>query len=323
MRTGRQQCRHVLERRRFGTRCGCAWAASVALTLLATGLAAFAGGGVLIVNSDASVSKYIVAQKAFEDVVGEQANEVDLAAAGTDMDRLRTLITSRDPNLIYCVGSRAYLAVHGMHKERKIVMSSAINCQRFPVGSKTYGVANELSAGMQLTMFRYFFPSVTRVGVLYSKRFNSEWLAQAKKEAKDTEVEIVSQPLRRPRDLEKALSKLLDGVDAIWLIPDPVVLADAKSVRRLFEQCDSHNKPIFAYNAAFAVQGAVMALSPDVPTIGRQAAGLAKALLANESIGERFEQPAGSEIVVNLRSVRKYGLSLNEDALDSVNRIIK
>ena len=66
-----------------------------------------------------------------------------------------------------------------------------------------------------------------------------------------------------------------------------------------------------------------MAVSPDVPTIGRQAAGLAEEIFTGATPAEAFQSPAGSEITVNLTAARRYELELNEDALASVNRIIE
>ena len=284
---------------------------------------AFGEGRILIVNSDQSVRKYRVAQDAFRETVSGPTKEINLGDEAVGKPQLNTLIKTQDPGLIYCIGSKAYAMVHGLAEDRKTVLSSVINWQRLHLGSRTYGIANELSAGMQLTMFRYLLPDVQTIGVLYSKNFNQEWLKEAKKDGEDTGVEIVGRAVRWASDVERGLAKLLPKVDALWLIPDPTVLPDAASVRKIFAACDAARKPIIAYNAAFVDQGAVLAVSPDDPTIGRQAAGLAETVLAAEEIEERFQSPAGSEIVLNMARVKKYGLKLNEDALDSVNRIIK
>lgn len=277
----------------------------------------------LIVNSDASVRKYLAAQTAFKESGIETVREVDVSARGFDVGRLAKLVKQEAPDLLYCIGSKAYLMAYKVDRNRKMVVSSAIGWQRFPLGDQTYGIATQLPAGAQLTMFRYFFPDIRRIGVLYSKKFNAEWLEQAEQEAAETEVKLESAAFRRSSDIERALPKLLAEVDALWLIPDPIVLSDVKALREIFSTCEAQKKPIFSYNEAFAEQGAALAISADLPTIGRQAAGIAETLLAEETPDERFQPPAGSEIVLNMATVRKCGLKLNQDALDSVNRIIK
>ena len=96
-----------------------------------------------------------------------------------DIQRVQDFLYDEYPDLIYCIGTKAYLIAQKFVSERNIVFSSIINWQRLPVTEKTYGVSNELHPGMQMTMYRYVFPAVKRIGVLYSKSFNREWLRDA------------------------------------------------------------------------------------------------------------------------------------------------
>ena len=88
------------------------------------------------------------------------------------------------------------------------------------------------------------------------------------------------------------------------------------------KQCDTEKIPIFSYHTAFAKFGAVLAVSADNATIGRQAASIATEVLSGTEIDDKVQFPAGSYIILNLCKVRQYGLEYNEEALDSVNSII-
>ncbi len=283
----------------------------------------FGQSKVLIVNSDASVRKYLVVQTAFREAFDFNCAEIDLAAKDAGEDALEKAIEVQDPDLFYCIGSKAYDKVYRLAKDERIVLSSAINWERFPVGEKTRVVATELPSGMQLTMFRYFFPDVKTIGLVYSRAFQKQWVAQAKANAADVGIEVKTTTVGRFRSLERALHKLLPEVDALWLIPDPKVISGVEDIALIFGHCEAQKKPVFACQAAFAERGAAMAISPDVPTIGRQAAAFALDLLADEESEEKSQTPAGSEITINLKTVKACGLELNSAALDSVNRIIK
>jgi len=82
-------------------------------------------------------------------------------------------------------------------------------------------------------------------------------------------------------------------------------------------------RPVFAYDDLFAHYGAVLILSADIPTVGRQAAELAAGIIANRVNVEKIQNPAGSQITLNMKKVEEYGIRLDEDALASVNRIIE
>ena len=280
--------------------------------------AAPAGTRILVLNTDSSVEKYAEVQNAFKLSVKSPTIDVDLAKQGEA--RLRRVLASENPAAVYCIGGKAYQAATRVAKDKPIILSSTINWQRFPARKQTLVIANEIPATAQLTLFRHFFPKLQRVGVLYNRDINKEWFAQAVAAGQEVGCEILGRPVRRTADVAAAVKELSAQVDAIWLTPDPVVLADARSVKLLFERCHAAQKPVFAYAPAFGELGAVMIIAPDMPTIGRQAAGLALDLGGHP---EPVNHPAGTEITLNLTRVKQYGLELNPDALDSVNQLIR
>ena len=278
---------------------------------------------VLILNSDMAVERYRVAQTEFKSKLKIPQVEIDLGRKWIDESKIEDAILDEDPDIVYCIGSRAYLLACKLVKDKRLIFSSAINWQRFPMTGDTYGIANELPPGMQLLMYRYFFPGISRIGVLYSEKYNREWLNGATEDADEVGVELIGKAVNRSDQVETALRDLLPQVDAFWLISDPVVISGEKSIEAIFRQTGAMEKPVFAYNEAFADYGAVMVISADVPTIGRQVAQLTARILEKREIDERVQNPAGSHIVANLRKIEEYGIELNAEALDSVNRIIK
>lgn len=298
---------------------------ALVLLLLFTSKALLADdrGKVVIINSDMSIYKYSLAHTEFKLKLGSVAGEIDLGSKWKEETKVKQDIRKIDPDLIYCIGSKAYMLVHKLLKDRNIIFSSAINWHRLPLGKNTYGISNELPQGMYLTMYRYFFPHINKIGVIYSKAYNKEWLNVAKKAAKEMGIEIIGKSVRKHEDIESALNELLPEIDALWLTPDPIVLQNVLSVRRIFKYCENMSKPVFAYEKAFANIGATLVMSADIPTIGRQAAGMALDILANKKITERVQNPAGTHIIINMKKIEEYGLNLNTDALDSVNEIIR
>ena len=120
-----------------------------------------------------------------------------------------------------------------------------------------------------------------------------------------------------------ALKKLLPKVDALWLIPDPIVISNIESVNKLFGQCQTAGKPIYTYDKAFAGLGATLIMSADIPTMIRQSAEIIFSIQEDRKIEEKVQNPAGSHIILNMKKVEEYGLNLNIEALDSVNEIVR
>jgi putative tryptophan/tyrosine transport system substrate-binding protein len=278
---------------------------------------------ILILNSDISVSNYSQAHTGFESKLTIPNDEIDLGNKWMDETKIKNTIHTMNPDIIYCIGSKAYLLAYELAENKKIVFSSIVNWRRLPLGKKTYGVAAELLPSMQLTLYRYLFPNINKIGILYSTDYNKEWLEIAVKSAKEIGIEIIKKSISNQDDIKSALEKLLPMVDALWLTPDPVVISKLESVEQIFKQSDRAGKPVFAYSEAFADLGATLIISADIPTTGIQAAGIALDLLSNQKVTERVQTPAGSHITLNLKNVEKYKIKLNEEALDSVNQIIQ
>ena len=294
-----------------------------ALTALVATLAlAFAAvppaAKVLVVNSDTSVAKYAEVQLSFKETLGAgQLTEVDLAKSG-DPGVRRALLDN--PTVIYCIGGNAYQTAQKLAKGKFIVLSTAINWERFKVDARTTRViANELPAVQQLTLFRQFFPKLQRIGVIYSPAINKLWFDQAVLAGKEVGVEVVGNPVSRNSQVAAELSKLAPKVDALWLASDPVVIETEAAVKLYFARADAAGKPVFTYTPAFTDLGATLVIAPDMPTIGRQAAGVAQDYAGSQAVST----PAGSEVTLNLSRVKQYGMDFNREALDSVNNLIR
>mgnify|MGYP001601988962 CR=1 FL=1 len=282
-----------------------------------------ASGKVLILNSDISVSNYALAHTGFKSKLAVINGEIDLGSKWVDESNVKKTIHNMDPDVIYCIGSKAYLLAYEFAGNKNIVFSSIINWRRLPMSKNAYGISVELLPSMQLTLYRYFFPEINKIGVVYSKEYNKEWLETVTKSAKDVGITIFKKSISKQEDVESALKDLLPKVDALWLAPDPIVISKIDSVGEMFKQCDNAGKPVLAYNEAFADLGATLIISADITTMGGQAAGIALDLLSARKRDDKVQTPAGTNVILNLKQVEKYKIKLNEDALDSVNQIIK
>lgn len=276
---------------------------------------------ILIVNSDYSVKKYALAQDVFEANQEKSSTSINLPDLSTD--EASDLIKKNKFKIIYCIGTKAYMLAHGLAPEKNIVFSSAINWRRLPVTEKSYGIAQELPAATQLMMYRYLFPEIKKIGVLYSEQFNHEWLENAVQSAKDVGIAVVGQNISEGQNLSTEIKKLLPEVDALWLISDPHVLADRSAVSVIFQQTEMSNKPVFTYNKVFIDFGALLVISADTPTIARQVSAQVDELLGMKVVKKRVSNPAGSHVILNMKRLKNYSLKLNKEALGSVNQIVE
>ena len=301
---------------------------------------------VLVINSNADVEKYRMMQEEF---ISHVPYSVQTLNAGNTGNGPASSIQKADPEIIFCIGAGAYLLASEKMPERPIVFSSVLNWMRLQMTHQTYGVSSELHAGMQMMLFKYIFPKLKKIGIIYSEEFNQQWVESVRETAAETGVVIIGRPLVKNNDPFNELKTLLPETDVFWLISDPTLIPDTDTLIRILKICDEMNKPVFSYMNALADYGATLIVSPDYRTIGRQAADIATDLMARnketparnlkrivkdaakqatamilgENRADYVEYPIGSHVILNLKKVREYQIPYNEDALDSVNKIIR
>ena len=113
--------------------------------------------GVIILNSDMSIYKYSLAQSELKSKITNLKGEIDLGSKWIDERKIKKMILELDPDVIYCIGSKAYQMAYKLAGKKNIVFSLVINWRRHPIDKTTYGISNELLQGIQLMMYRYFF----------------------------------------------------------------------------------------------------------------------------------------------------------------------
>lgn len=300
------------------------WMLSVLAVLLlcSNSISAKDQPGAIIINSSSNVKKYRLIQKAFEkNFHGEKLN-IDLAEDNAKTQDLKTILHKHPESVIYTIGTPAFIKAFKTSKQHNIIFSSTLNWRRLPVAENIYGIANEPPPLMQLTLFRYLFPEINKIGVIYSQDYNREWLSEAMTAADEVGLTIKPTTIEYPSQLGEALTGLLPEVDVLWLISDPIVIASPESAKLIFNQSRQTKKPIFAYDKAFS-QHALLIISADIPTMGQQVANLADELLRKQPASSRVINPAGTYITLNMKKLKAYKIQLNNDALDSVNEIIE
>ena len=278
---------------------------------------------IMLINSSGAVEKYSVAQEEFLKTIPQSVVAVDLSKEKYKLSDMEDLLYDEYPDLIYCIGTKAYLIANKFVSEKKIIFSSIINWRRLPRTKSTYGVSNELHPGFQITLFRYIFPKVSKIGVLYSEEYNGHWVRKARENANEMDVEIIAEQVGQSRFTLTTLKTLLPGIEALWLISDPVVIPDKETLHELFALSDATNTPVFSYHPTYVDYGASLVVSVDDPTTGRQAAAMVTDITSGVEMKDRVQLPAGSHIVLNLQKVKAYGIHFNEMALDSVNQLIE
>lgn len=280
---------------------------------------------VLIVNTNTSVPRYEKIATEFKNTLPKntyQWQEFNVEAHSSPDNDLQQLIQTEKPEIIYCIGSKAYSLSQSYATDKILIFSAAINWQRLNIDDKTYGISNELAPEQEVTLLRMFFPNVKKIGILFSKQFTKEYIETLKKIVVPFNIEIIDRQINTSAEIGPELNELSPKIDLLWVIADPLVLENEETVLQVLQVAKQQKKPVYAFSDSFVKHGAALSISPNMSTIGGQSANLMMSLKEGKFPAERVQFPAGSSITLNLCTFEALKLPINQEAFSSVDQIV-
>lgn len=270
---------------------------------------------ILIINSNSKVKKYSEAQKGFENTFKGDVKSIDLCTM--TQNEVKDYLYDEYPDIVYTIGSRAYQYAYKYIPEKKIFFSNIINWERLPSREHYAGVLAELHFGMQLSWMKMLSINTKKIAVLYSKYTEAE-LFLLKKYANKMNIKIISKKIKSNDNLD--IKGMLEKSDSMLIIPDPIVLKDESAVKYIFMLAKEYKKPVVTYDRLFINYGAILSISVDNQTTGRQIAIMLNKYI-NKEESTNIQYPMGSRVVFNKKVADK--LDIKAKNLDSIEEVIE
>jgi methyl-accepting chemotaxis protein len=261
-------------------------------------LGATAARAEVVVLAQPEVAQYAQVATAFQKVMPQ--------ARLADVDDGALVV--RDSDVIVAIGSKAFELAKAQPGSAAIVAAAVLSPQ--PGGNHPItAVPMESRAGDALDALRALAPDARKVLALHPPG-DSPMLADARAAAKARGLSVDFRALGDLSGLEASLRELLQGQQALWLLPD-ARLARPEVAKFLVATCLDRKLPLVGFLAGMAQIGALIAVSADFDAIGREAGKLASDLAArapSARAGVPFRFVAG-RVLVNGRTAEQLGLS--------------
>lgn len=175
-------------------------------------------------------------------------------------------------------------------------------------------------AATVLARLKEMQPGLKRLAVLWSSKSVEAYLQEIRKASESIGIDILSERLNGPSDLPDRLRNLFRKADAIWLLPDPV-LVSAQNLSILKEYSWSNRIPFYAPTAGFVQQGATASVSSSFREVGRAAGLAAQEVLSGEWTLETI-YPGKAEVTINVKAAEKAGLEIPKEALQRADKVL-
>jgi putative tryptophan/tyrosine transport system substrate-binding protein len=192
-------------------------------------------------------------------------------------------------------------------------------------GGNATGITNmaAILAGKRLEFLKETIPSVARVAVLWDRQAPGsipQW-NESQVPAATLRLQLYSMEVSSVDQYEAAFAAALKARNtAVWVTLNPL----ANSNQRLIaELAIKHRLPSICARGDYADNGCLMAYGPGYSTEGRDGARYVDRILKGAKPADLpIEQPTKFELVVNLETARRIGLTVPQSVLNQGDKVI-
>jgi len=270
---------------------------------------------VLVLNSNNTIAKYKETVDSFSKEFKGPFKTMDVSKQKENT--IKEYLYTEYPDTIYAVGAKAYQYAFEYLPEKNIFFSTIVNWKRLKRNEKSYGISNELHSSMNLTLIKSIFTDIEKIGIIYSK-YTKDIVEDFQQSSQPLNIQIIPYKIEKNNIEEESFQTLINDVNAIFIIPDPILLAKQNVVKKLFQASKSKSTSIFAYHPVFINYGAVLSISIDNPTTGRQIAAMINNKAYNQS-----QYPAGTKVIFNKKAAIEHKIKFDPNITSLVNEVIE
>jgi len=184
-------------------------------------------------------------------------------------------------------------------------------------------LAPELS-GKQLELLKEIVPKLSRVAVFGNSTFpgSAQQLKEVQLAAKALGVKLQYLDVLDPKDIETAFREAGKGRADVVLTLTNTILFSHRA--QLADLAVKNRLPSMYYRREYVEDGGLMSYATSYTDLNRRAATYVDKILKGAKPGDLpVEQPTKFELVINLKTARELGLTINRDYLLLADEVIE
>lgn len=225
--------------------------------------------------------------------------------------------------LVLTLGTPATELAETEGKTLPLVACLVLNTDVLAKGSNSTGVLLQVSLKQQFDWMQRLLRPGAKIAVLYNPRENQGRVDEAERIARDAGFELVPVLVATPQMLPTALDDAVSRSDALWVIPDSLVVSPETAKTLLLASFRSH-VPMIGLSSAWVKAGALFALDWDYEDVGAQCGEVAMQVLAGTRPGSLAPVNARhTTYALNLRTAREMRVGLSDSLIGSASQVFE
>ena len=178
-------------------------------------------------------------------------------------------------------------------------------------------------ASKRLELLREVIPTLRRLAIMFDAGYPASVLemGEVQAAARTLGLEVAPHEIRRVEDIAPVFETLKSQADALYVVDDTLILANRTPIITL---ALGARLPTIFGNRDFVQAGALMSYGPNFPALFRRAADLVDKILRGTKPADiPVEQPTKFDLVVNLKTAKRLGLTIPQTLLVAADEIIE
>src|SRR5262245_52709361 len=255
---------------------------------------------------------------------------------GSGFERLPALaaeLVGQKPDVLVAVTTNAALAAKKATTTIPIVFmgvtdpvtAGLVETLARPGGNST-GITNmaAILTAKRLQLLKDTIPKVSRVAVLWDPQAPGsvpQW-QESQLPAREFGLELYSMEVSSVDKYEAAFKEAVEAHNtALWVTLNPLANSNQKKIADL---AISHGLPSICARSDYSENGCMMAYGPGYETEGKDGARYVDRILRGAKPSDiPVEQPMRFEMVINLQTAKKFGLTIPRSVLVRADKIIE
>lgn len=232
-------------------------------------------------------------------------------------------INTGAPAAIFVAGSSALRTIVQLDVQAPIVSALIVNSEEYASYQNITGVILEVPVTQQFRMLKHLIPDVRRIGVLYDPDTNQAKVEEAISIAEEEGLSINAIAIESPNELPLALKNLTRRVDAIWGVPDAMVMSST-TARHILLESFRNKVPLIGPSPSWTKAGAFYSLEWDFADIGKQSANMAIELINGKPVQSiPFSTPQKIGYSLNLKTARQMNIQLQDSVIVEATQVFE
>ena len=276
-----------------------------------------------------SASGYSQVLKNFQATVENPVRVYNLEGDVEQAPVIMKKIMKNTPAIIFSLGAKAAVVSKiwtQNNPEIPVLFAMVRNWHKYNLASQKNitGIMTDVAPGTSFANMSLVLPRIKRLGVIYSQEHSASMIQNARTAAALLGIELVEEKVSHSKEFKQRYKVMSENIDGFWILADPVIYT-VNNVSWLKKKCIQENMICIGQSANIAKLGILLAVDPDLPHIGIQAASITKGIIQHLKLPENLGvmAPLGTKLILNLKTADRIGVTISEESQNLANTIIE